>query len=110
MRIPTNSNFTKEMSKRLQRIINPQTTLEELQNLQDEMKMINPVDTHLLNQVSQLKEMDMNNPKKMFRMQEQYDKSIQKKKVLLEQLLKVEQKTKKLAWQLHQVKYHQLTL
>jgi len=56
MRIPTNSNFTKEMSKRLQRIINPQTTLEELQNLQDEMKMINPVDTHLLNQVSQLKE------------------------------------------------------
>ena len=56
MRIPTNSNFTKEMSKKLQRIINPQTTLEELQNLQDEMKMINPVDTHLLNQVSQLKE------------------------------------------------------
>jgi len=56
MRIPTNSNFTKEIQKKLQRIINPQTTLEELQNLQDEMKMINPVDTHLLNQVSQLKE------------------------------------------------------
>ena len=55
MRIPTNSTFTKEMSKKLQRIINPQTTLEELQNLQEEMKMINPVDTHLLNQVSQLK-------------------------------------------------------
>jgi len=56
MRIPTNSNFTKEIQKKLQRILNPQTTLEELQNLQDEMKMINPVDTHLLNQVSQLKE------------------------------------------------------
>ena len=60
MIIPTNSNFskeiTKDMNKKLQRIINPQTTLEELQNLQDEMKMINPVDTHLLNQVSQLKE------------------------------------------------------
>ena len=56
MRIPTNSNFSKEIAKKLQRIINPQTTLEELQNLQDEMKMINPVDTHLLNQVSQLKE------------------------------------------------------
>ena len=55
MRIPTNSNFSKEIAKKLQRIINPQTTLEELQNLQDEMKMINPVDTHLLNQVSQLK-------------------------------------------------------
>ena len=54
MRIPTNSNFTKEMSKRLQRIINPQTTLEELQNLQDEMKMINPVDTYLQKQVSNL--------------------------------------------------------
>ena len=56
MRIPTNSNFSTEIAKKLQRIINPQTTLEELQNLQDEMKMINPVDTHLLNQVSQLKE------------------------------------------------------
>ena len=56
MRIPTNSNFSKEIQKKLQRILNPQTTLEELQNLQDEMKMINPVDTHLLNQVSQLKE------------------------------------------------------
>ena len=110
MKIPTNSNFSRELQKKLQRIINPQTTLEELQNLQDEMKMINPVDTHLLNQVSQLKEMDMNNPKKMFRMQEQYDKSILKKKVLLEQLLKVEQKSKKLAWKLHQIKYHQVTL
>jgi hypothetical protein len=56
MRIPTNSNFSREIQKKLQRIINPQTTLEELQNLQDEMKIINPVDTHLLNQVSQLKE------------------------------------------------------
>ena len=56
MRIPTNSNFSREIAKKLQRIINHQTTLEELQNLQDEMKMINPVDTHLLNQVSQLKE------------------------------------------------------
>ena len=58
MRIPTNSNFTKEMSKRLQRIINPQTTLEELQNLQDEMKMINTVDTYLQNQVSQKRKED----------------------------------------------------
>ena len=60
MKIPTNSNFSievaKEIDKKLQRIINPQTTLEELQNLQEEIKMINPVDTHLLNQVSQLKE------------------------------------------------------
>ena len=54
MRIPTNSNFSREMSKRLQRIINPQTTLEELQNLQDEINMINPVDTYLQKQVSHL--------------------------------------------------------
>ena len=62
MRIPTNSNFTKEMSKRLQRIINPQTTLEELQNLQEEVNMINPVDTYLLKQVSQTK-VNKNEPK-----------------------------------------------
>lgn len=61
MRIPTNSNFTKEMSKRLERIINPQTTLEELQNLQDEINMINPVDTYLQKQVSHL---EKNNDKK----------------------------------------------
>jgi hypothetical protein len=42
------------MSKRLQRIINPQTTLEELQNLQDELNLINPVDTYLQKQVSYL--------------------------------------------------------
>ena len=54
MRIPTNSTFTKEMSKKLQRIINPQTTLEELQNLQEEVNMINPVDTYLQKQVSHL--------------------------------------------------------
>ena len=54
MRIPTNSNFSKEIAKRLQRIINPQTTLEELQNLQEEVNMINPVDTYLQKQVSNL--------------------------------------------------------
>ena len=54
MRIPTNSNFSKEIAKKLQRIINPQTTLEELQNLQEEVNMINPVDTYLQKQVSHL--------------------------------------------------------
>lgn len=55
MRIPTNSNFSREIQKRLQRIINPQTTLEELQNLQEEVNMINPVDTYLQKQVSKIK-------------------------------------------------------
>jgi len=62
MRIPTNSNFTKEIQKKLQRIINPQTTLEELQNLQEEINMINPVDTYLQKQVSQTK-VNKNEPK-----------------------------------------------
>ena len=62
MRIPTNSNFSKEIAKKLQRIINPQTTLEELQNLQEKSDLsynpiyINPVDSYLVNQVIQLKE------------------------------------------------------
>ena len=55
MRIPTNSNFSREIQKRLQRIINPQTTLEELKNLQEEVNMINPVDTYLQKQVSKIK-------------------------------------------------------
>ncbi len=61
MRIPTNSNFSKELQKKLQRIINPQTTLEELQNLQAKSDLsynpiyINPVDSYLVNQVIQLK-------------------------------------------------------
>ena len=65
MRIPTNSNFSievaKEIDKKLQRIINPQTTLEELQNLQEQSDLsynpiyINPVDSYLVNQVIQLK-------------------------------------------------------
>ena len=36
MRIPSNSTFTKEISKKFQRIFNPQTPLEELKNLQEE--------------------------------------------------------------------------
>ena len=61
MRIPTNSNFSRELQKKLQRIINPQTTLEELQNLQEQSDLsynpiyINPVDSYLVNQVIQLK-------------------------------------------------------
>ena len=60
MRIPTNSNFSREIQKKLQRIINPQTTLEELQNLQEQSDLsynpiyINPVDSYLANQVIKL--------------------------------------------------------
>ncbi len=47
MRIPINSTFTKEISKKFQRIFNPQTPLEELKNLQEESYMGSHVDSFL---------------------------------------------------------------
>jgi len=47
MRIPTNSTFTKEISKKFQRIFNPQTPLEEIQNLQEESYMGSHVDNFI---------------------------------------------------------------
>jgi hypothetical protein len=84
MRIPINSTFTKEISKKFKRIFNPQTTFEEIQNLQEESYMGSHVDN--------------------------YDKSTHKEKVLLEKLFKLKQKKKELAFKLHHLKYHQPTL
>ncbi len=47
MRIPINSTFTKEISKKFQRIFNPQTTFEDIQNLQEESYMGSHVDNFL---------------------------------------------------------------
>ena len=47
MRIPINSTFTKEISKKFQRIFNPQTTFEDIQNLQEESIMGSHVDNFL---------------------------------------------------------------
>jgi len=47
MRIPMNSTFTKEISKKFKRIFNPQTTFEEIQNLQEESYMGSHVDNFL---------------------------------------------------------------
>jgi uncharacterized protein YbaP (TraB family) len=81
-------------------------TLGGLQDLQEQIDLINPVDTHLINQVSQLRKAD--EPKKnVSGMQEQYDKSTHKEKVLLEKLFKLKQKKKELAFKLHHLKYHQ---
>ena len=52
MRLPKDSTVTKELSKQFNRIFHKNTTLGEIQNLQEDF--INPVDTHLENQVSQL--------------------------------------------------------
>ena len=63
MRIPTNSTFSKEIAKQFKRIFHKDMTLsslEEIKNLQEDL--INPVDTHLVNQVSQLRKAD--EPKK----------------------------------------------
>jgi hypothetical protein len=60
MRIPTNSTFSKEIAKQFKRIFNRDMTLGGLQDLQEDL--INPVDTHLINQVSQLRKAD--EPKK----------------------------------------------
>jgi hypothetical protein len=62
MRIPTNSTFSKEIAKQFKRIFNQDMTLGGLQDLQEQIDLINPVDTHLINQVSQLRKAD--EPKK----------------------------------------------
>ena len=55
MRIPTNSNFSTEIAKKFKQIFHRDMTLGGLQDLQEQLNLINPVDTHLVNQVSQLK-------------------------------------------------------
>ena len=62
MRIPTNSTFSKEIAKQFKRIFNRDMTLGGLQDLQEQIDLINPVNTHLINQVSQLRKAD--EPKK----------------------------------------------
>jgi hypothetical protein len=62
MRIPANSTFSKEIAKQFKRIFNRDMTLGGLQDLQEQIDLINPVDTHLVNQVSQLRKAD--EPKK----------------------------------------------
>ena len=47
MKIPINSTFTKEISKKFKRIFNPQTTFEEIQNLQEESTMGSHVDNFI---------------------------------------------------------------
>ena len=58
MKIPTNSNFSKEIAKQFKQIFHRDMTLGGLQDLQEEINMINPVDTYLQKQVSQKMEKD----------------------------------------------------
>ena len=62
MRIPTNSTFTKEISKQFKRIFNKDMSLgslEEIKNLQ-ENDLINPVDSYLEDQVTKLEKANAN--------------------------------------------------
>ena len=54
MIIPKNSNFSKEIAKQFKQIFHRDMTLGGLQDLQDEINLINPVDTYLEKQVSYL--------------------------------------------------------
>ena len=110
MRIPANSTPTKELSKQFKKIFHRDMTFGGLEDLQEQLDLIDSVDTHLVNQVSKLNKGNENEPKKMFRLQEQLDKSTHKEKVLLEKLFHLKQKKKDLAFRLHQVKYHQPVL
>ena len=55
MRIPANSNFSTEIAKKFKQIFHRDMTLGGLQDLQEQLDLIDSVDTHLVNQVSQLK-------------------------------------------------------
>ena len=62
MRIPTNSTFTKEISKQFKRIFHKDMSLgslEKIKNLQ-ENDLINPVDSYLENQVTKLEKANAN--------------------------------------------------
>ena len=54
MRIPNNSNFSKEIAKKFKQIFHRDMTLGGLQDLQEQLDLIDSVDTHLVNQVSKL--------------------------------------------------------
>jgi SpoU rRNA methylase family enzyme len=54
MRIPTNSNFSKEIAKKFKTIFHRDMSLGGLQDLQEQLDLINPVDTYLQKQVSHL--------------------------------------------------------
>ena len=64
MRIPANSNFSTEIAKKFKQIFHRDMTLGGIQNLQEELNLINPVDTHLVNQVSKLNKGNEHEPKK----------------------------------------------
>jgi len=68
MRIPNNSNFTKELSKRIPKqfkeMFSNDMSFDGLQDLQEQLDLIDSVDTHLVNQVSKLNKGNGHEPKK----------------------------------------------
>jgi len=64
MRIPANSNFSTEIAKKFRQIFHKDMTLGGLQDLQEQLDLIDSVDTHLVNQVSKLNKGNEHEPKK----------------------------------------------
>ena len=64
MRIPNNSNFSTEIAKKFKQIFHRDMTLGGLQDLQEQLDLIDSVDTHLVNQVSKLNKGNGHEPKK----------------------------------------------
>ena len=106
MRIPINSTFTKEISKKFKRIFNPQTPLEELKNLQEESYM----GSHVDNFIKEVQKKENDNGQETSKVanavrQVHYERTGLDKKAVSNQGEK-----KVVAWKLHQVKYHQATI
>ena len=68
MRIPANSNFTEELSKRIPKqfkeMFSKDMSFGGLEDLQEQLDLIDSVDTHLVNQVSKLNKGNGHEPKK----------------------------------------------
>ena len=92
MRIPTNSNFSTEIAKKFKQIFHRDMTLGGLQDLQDELNLINPVDTYLQKQVShKRKEDEKTNLQTSRTIRQEYTK----RKSLVRKVSEVERKKQK---------------
>ena len=92
MRIPNNSNFSIEIAKKFKQIFHRDMTLGGLQDLQDELNLINPVDTYLQKQVShKRKEDEKTNLQTSRTIRQEYTK----RKSLVRKVSEVERKKQK---------------
>ena len=94
MRIPANSTFTKEISKQFKQIFHRDMTLGGLQDLQEQLDLINPVDTYLQKQVSYL---EKNHAKTNVQTSGTIRQEYTKRKSLVRKVNEVEREKKKVS-------------